>query len=550
MIDRLLSYLHGVYGMLFLPPKTGEVFFMPSQAEVIEIQEELKANSRPSLLGVDVKHWFLGITSLALIMMIGHGSLLNDNVPWVPAHYHLSTAGTILMVLTWLTCFLEPFAFSGRIIEPIRFAGILVGVLLILAYTGSYVDLLRLKSPDLHVPSIEACLCALLLLITKGKFSDTPILFTTRGYVILTVSFLSGMTWTVGYFSDTMPNATFHMFLFGVLILLLWMRIGFLFLPWSRGNWYVDVLIGFCYYSMLSWYSHMVDQASVSLEVFMLVLLCVFLVLMKKVVWFRQDYVDVYYLLDKTHEAEEASKKRNSLIAGSLAHDLRSPIINAKELLEEADRLQAAGLMSKEDSHKLIIENLNRVEHLAKRFTEYVNASTTPNIPQEFNIKPFLEKIASRYITRADITVEPQCSKMIFCDPEGLERAIENIIENSITHNISNERPKINISRCCADDGEYRIFIEDDGPGVDPELREEILKPFSKTGSSKNGSGLGLAIAIEQLRRSGGDLRFIDPFLGDGARVSVSIPCKDKPSPHETLFTTRRRNQRTTERTQ
>ena len=64
-----------------------------------------------------------------------------------------------------------------------------------------------------------------------------------------------------------------------------------------------------------------------------------------------------------------------------------------------------------------------------------------------------------------------------------------------------------------------RITVEDDGPGIPADQREEALKPFTRLDPARNqdrgqGVGLGLAIAADILRSHGGSLR-----LGDGARL-------------------------------
>jgi two-component system osmolarity sensor histidine kinase EnvZ len=71
------------------------------------------------------------------------------------------------------------------------------------------------------------------------------------------------------------------------------------------------------------------------------------------------------------------------------------------------------------------------------------------------------------------------------------------------------------------------ILIDDDGPGIAPEDREEAFKPFSRLDDSRNanrtGVGLGLAIARDTVRGHGGEVRLEDSPLG-GLRARVSLP--------------------------
>ena len=76
---------------------------------------------------------------------------------------------------------------------------------------------------------------------------------------------------------------------------------------------------------------------------------------------------------------------------------------------------------------------------------------------------------------------------------------------------------------------EHRAFlvaIDDDGPGIPPESREEVFKPFVRLDDARQdagGSGLGLAIARDIARAHGGDVALHDSPLG-GLRATVRIP--------------------------
>ena len=71
------------------------------------------------------------------------------------------------------------------------------------------------------------------------------------------------------------------------------------------------------------------------------------------------------------------------------------------------------------------------------------------------------------------------------------------------------------------------ITIDDDGPGIPPELRDDVFKPFRRLDDARNqdkaGSGLGLAIARDIARSHGGDILLGASPLG-GLRASVRVP--------------------------
>ena len=70
------------------------------------------------------------------------------------------------------------------------------------------------------------------------------------------------------------------------------------------------------------------------------------------------------------------------------------------------------------------------------------------------------------------------------------------------------------------------IHVDDDGPGIPPDEREEVFKPFYRLDEARNqdegGTGLGLAIARDIARAHGGDITLDDSPLG-GLRATVRL---------------------------
>ena len=71
------------------------------------------------------------------------------------------------------------------------------------------------------------------------------------------------------------------------------------------------------------------------------------------------------------------------------------------------------------------------------------------------------------------------------------------------------------------------IHVDDDGPGIAPEFREEVFRPFYRLDEARNqdhgGAGLGLAIARDIARSHGGDVSLGTSPMG-GLRATVRIP--------------------------
>ncbi len=72
------------------------------------------------------------------------------------------------------------------------------------------------------------------------------------------------------------------------------------------------------------------------------------------------------------------------------------------------------------------------------------------------------------------------------------------------------------------EDHQVRVVIEDSGPGIAPELQEQIFEPFVST--KQHGTGLGLAVSYGIMERHQGNLSVIPPRYGEGACFEIVLP--------------------------
>ena len=74
---------------------------------------------------------------------------------------------------------------------------------------------------------------------------------------------------------------------------------------------------------------------------------------------------------------------------------------------------------------------------------------------------------------------------------------------------------------------QVEISVDDDGPGIPQDRREEVFRPFQRLEESRNpetgGMGLGLAIARDVAHNHGGDIELSTSPMG-GLRASVRLP--------------------------
>jgi len=119
--------------------------------------------------------------------------------------------------------------------------------------------------------------------------------------------------------------------------------------------------------------------------------------------------------------------------------------------------------------------------------------------------------------TRLDYQGEPQA----IVRPDGFRRCLVNLVSNAQRYG---KRVDI-LAR--HEQQTLTVHIDDDGPGIPPELREDAFRPFYRLDEARNqnegGAGLGLAIARDIARLHGGDVTLGSSPLG-GLRATVIVP--------------------------
>ncbi|WP_283624137.1 envelope stress sensor histidine kinase CpxA [Morganella morganii] len=110
----------------------------------------------------------------------------------------------------------------------------------------------------------------------------------------------------------------------------------------------------------------------------------------------------------------------------------------------------------------------------------------------------------------------------IYCNPSALGSAFENIVRNALRY--SNQHIQVAFS---ADTKGISIVVDDDGPGVSPEDREHIFRPFYRTDEARDresgGTGLGLAIVSTAISQHNGKVTANDSPPG-GLRLEIWLP--------------------------
>lgn len=119
------------------------------------------------------------------------------------------------------------------------------------------------------------------------------------------------------------------------------------------------------------------------------------------------------------------------------------------------------------------------------------------------------------------IEVDVPAKLVVPVKPDAFKRCVLNLVSNASRYS---RKVAVAASRL---DHQLLIAIDDNGPGIPPERREDVFKPFYRLDDSRNQdrscTGLGLSIARDIARAHGGDVKLADSPLG-GLRAEIVIP--------------------------
>jgi len=115
---------------------------------------------------------------------------------------------------------------------------------------------------------------------------------------------------------------------------------------------------------------------------------------------------------------------------------------------------------------------------------------------------------------------------IVLADQDRLTQAMMNLVENAVRHTVDGDKISIGTS---LEGDEARLWVSDEGPGVDPADRERIFGRFArgKSQRSVDGAGLGLSIVQAIAEAHGGSVD-LDSELGKGSTFVVALPAAPK----------------------
>lgn len=205
-------------------------------------------------------------------------------------------------------------------------------------------------------------------------------------------------------------------------------------------------------------------------------------------------------------------------IAGA-AHDLRSPLASMTFTLGVLRRRW--GELGDDEQQAMLAELAASCELQLASVDELVDVVSQVDVA-EVALAPLLERLGERLrplyrVRRNRLLLEVDPRLVVRGAAMTLEHVFVNLLTNAVQSSPGPIEVRVSVARI--EGASVEIRVEDDGPGIAPNLRSRLFQP--RTSTKHDGSGMGLSLAREAARQVGGDLRLVDSERG--ARFEVTL---------------------------
>ena len=197
-------------------------------------------------------------------------------------------------------------------------------------------------------------------------------------------------------------------------------------------------------------------------------------------------------------------------MAKQVAHEIKNPLtpmkLSIQQLIRVFEKSDTESYKKLERVTTSLIEQIDGLTKIANEFSNFAKMPLPEN--EKLNLVDLLKNVISLFNQENNIQISfsaEQDPSFVFADKDQIIRVFNNLIKNAIQAISVNEDGLISI-KVVKEDSFYRVSIEDNGFGIDPDQKEKIFVPYFTTKTT--GTGIGLPIAKQIIENHNGDISF------------------------------------------
>lgn len=208
---------------------------------------------------------------------------------------------------------------------------------------------------------------------------------------------------------------------------------------------------------------------------------------------------------------ERQIEQRTAMLTG-VSHDLRTILTRFK--------LQLALGGSKMDREALD-QDIDDMQSMLEGYLAFARGEAGEDTGT-LDLGIFLDKLCEEArLRKRKLSVSLTGNPDVHVRPNAFTRLLSNVVGNAFRYAKTVEVVATHAQ------GTLLVIVDDDGPGIPADKREDVFKPFVRLDAARNqdasGTGLGLSIARDIARSHGGDITLDDSPLG-GLRATIRVP--------------------------
>lgn len=220
-------------------------------------------------------------------------------------------------------------------------------------------------------------------------------------------------------------------------------------------------------------------------------------------------------------------------IAAQITHEIRNPLssigLNAELLEEEIEAL--GGQRQAQEILGAIAREVERLKGITEGYLQFARVPREGAPPVDLvpvdavalvrELLLFVEPEARQGgITLTQVADVEGAPGIALADPQQMRQALMNVLRNAFDAVREVDAPRRVEVAVRSDEGGVAVIIADNGPGLDPELRERLFEPFVSRKSG--GTGLGLALTRDIMVAHGGTIELLSPAAdGHGTQATL-----------------------------
>jgi signal transduction histidine kinase len=216
-------------------------------------------------------------------------------------------------------------------------------------------------------------------------------------------------------------------------------------------------------------------------------------------------------------DVQEARVRRALAKAGDLAHGLKTPLAI---LGQEGERLHKGG---HEDTALVLRQQVDRMRrhvdyHLAQARAAASGATLGVSTSVQSAVEGLVRTLTRLYAEKqVAIDHDIPADAHVKVQSEDLDEMLGNLLDNACKW-----ASRVRIA-ATMEDSAIAILVDDDGPGIAPDMRRQVLQRGVRADEAAPGSGLGLAIVRDLAELHGGSIALADSPIG-GTRARLVLP--------------------------